>query len=117
MSDVYHDENGIEVESPKSTPVQSAEELAEKLRGAIQLIKADRAAQRQAGREEMRSELVEGYAANILELAKRYAALEEAAREIIEWMEINEEMADFGNPPLRIKVSKALSDLVKARRW
>lgn len=125
MSDVYHDENGIEVESPKPSPIQIAEELVDEIRGcdymdgdwdilkndAIKLIESFAAAQRQAGREEMRSELVEGYAANILELEKRYAALEEAARDRIAKSCITCEWKDNCHGCAYAKIRKALADL------
>lgn len=113
----------------KPAPVQSAEELAKRITSngydscgmrvdmyyedVLSIIEKAFDAQRQAGREEMRSELVEGYAANILELAKRYAELVEAARPLAQY-----EDGDAGKcwDPSRIKLGKALDDLAEARK-
>lgn len=79
----------------------------------VKIIEADRASQRQAGREEMRSELVEGYAANILELAKRYAALVEAARPFAQY---EDGCALKMYDPARVRLGKALRDLDEGRK-
>lgn len=107
-------------QQPKPVPVQSADELLCLIRGrekcgedADDLIEADRAAQRQAGREEAVErykksvEVDEAYMRTLEKQIDRYAALEEAARVL----DNTNDPTDADNERLH----KALSDLDEAR--
>lgn len=132
------------VSEPKAESVQSAEELAEKLRiiyevgvdegpvycdqpscqkaGAIQLIESDRSAQRQAGREEALAEMADNairlkkhYDDALEAIEKHYAELVEAASEARPVVAKMAEI-DFSAMWRLTNLDKALSDLDEAMK-